>query len=136
MENDPQSESTNLSKKQLAALPYLVSSPSLSEAARRASVHRVTLHRWLSDPQFRKELESAREDAADLARSELRGLMLKAAAVLAESLEDPSPTIRLRASKYAFSLGFTVFDLEELRKGLGRINDAFDLWSKKNPPRP
>ena len=69
-------------------------------------------------------------------RNAKRATMLKAAAALAESLEDPSPAIRLRASKYALGLGLTVFDLEELRKGLGRITDAFDLWSKKNPPRP
>ncbi len=35
MENDPQSESNELSEKQLAALPYLVLSPSMSEAAAR-----------------------------------------------------------------------------------------------------
>ena len=136
MESDPQPESHELSDRQLAVLPYLVSSPSVSEAARRADVHRSTLHQWMNDPEFRQELESARQDAADLARSELRGLMLKATTVLAESLEDPSPVIRLRASRYAIDLGLTAFDLEQLQKGLGRINDAFDLWSKKNPPRP
>ena len=83
----------------------------------------------MNDPELRQELESARQDAADLARSELRGLMLKATTVLAESLEDPSPVIRLRASRYAIDLGLTAFDLEQLQKGLGRINDAFDLWS-------
>ena len=107
MESDPQPESHELSDRQLAVLPYLVSSPSVSEAARRADVHRSTLHQWMNDPEFRQELESARQDAADLARSELRGLMLKATTVLAESLEDPSPVIRLRASRYAIDLGLT-----------------------------
>ncbi len=45
MENDPQSEPKDLSEKQLAALSYLVSHESLSEAARLANVGRTTLHR-------------------------------------------------------------------------------------------
>jgi len=69
----------------------------VSEAAWRANVHRAALHRWLNDLQFREELEITREDAAALARSELRGLMFKAAVVLAESTENLCPFVRLRA---------------------------------------
>ena len=49
---------TALSERQLATLPYLVASPSISEGARLADVGRATLERM-------------RSEAADLARTEL-----------------------------------------------------------------
>ena len=46
-----------LSKRQLAALPYLIAAPTLSEGARLAQIGRITLHRWIQDPHFRMERE-------------------------------------------------------------------------------
>ena len=56
-ETDSSEETTDLTQKQLAALPYLVASPSLSEGARLASIGRATLYRWMNDDEFRRTLE-------------------------------------------------------------------------------
>ncbi len=136
MQQDATPESNSLSDRQLAAIPYLVASTTIKEAAEAAKVHRVTLHRWMNDPEFRAEYDSQRKEASELAYSELRGLMLRGTFVLAESMEDPNPMVRLRATHVAMSLGIKANDLEDVGKRLERLHDAFQLWSKKNPPHP
>ena len=88
---------------------------------------RTTLHRWMNDDGFRENLERLRAKAADLARTELQGLMLKAIVVLAEAMEDPSPGVRLRAARSTFALGLKAIDLKELQQRLDLLDDALAL---------
>ncbi len=136
MEQNGAEKQPSLSDKQLAALPYLVSPKSLSEAARLANVGRTTLYRWMNDPDFREELERRRQEAAELADTELKGLRLKALIVFAESMEDPDPYVRVRAAQVAYGFGIKSGDLAEVRKRLERVDESFHLWYSRNPPRP
>ncbi len=120
----------DLTPRQIAALPYLVASPSLSDGARFADIGRATLYRWLSDGAFAEELERQRARAADLARAELQGLMLKSILVLAEALEDPNPAIRLRAARSTLYVGLKTHDLKDVRERLDRLDNV--LLIKKN----
>ena len=49
------SQPFSLSRRQIRALPYIVSCPTLTEAARHSQVTLRTLQRWLRDQQFRDE---------------------------------------------------------------------------------
>ena len=135
MKQNETPDATSLTEKQLAALPYLVASPSLTQGAHLASISRATLWRWMNDDRFRTELERLRSEAADLAHSELKGLMLKGALVLAEAMEDTSPHVRVRAARAALSIGLRAIDLKALQERLDRIDDAFNLWAKRIPGR-
>ena len=132
-ETDFSDDADGLTERQLAALPYLVASPSLTEAATLADVSRATLYRWMNDDEFRQTLERLRSEAADLAHSELKGLMLKGALVLAEAMEDSSPSIRVRAAQAALSVGLKAIDLKHLQQRLDRLDDALTLWARKGP---
>ncbi len=136
MEQNGAEKQPPLSDKQLTALPYLVSTKSLSEAARLANVGRTTLYRWINDPDFREELERRRQEAAELADTELKGLKLKALIVFAESMEDPDPYVRLRAAQVAYGFGIKSGDLAEVGKRVERLDDSYHLWYSKNPPSP
>ncbi len=114
----------DLTPRQIATLPYLVASPSLSEGARLADIGRATLYRWLRDDAFAEELERQRARAADLARSELQGLMLKSILVLAEALEDPNPAIRLRAARSTLHVGLRALDLKDVNQRLDGLDKA------------
>ena len=131
MEQNGTQNTTSLSERQLAALPYLVASPSISEGAGLADVGRTTLYRWMEDPDFRATLERMRSQAADLARIELQGLMLKGILVLAEALEDADPGIRLRAARATLHIGLKAIDLKELRDRLDRLDDALSLLASR-----
>ena len=87
-------ESTDLTTTQMDALPYLLTTPTVAQAAREANIARATLYRWMDDAAFRDELERLRREAANVAKVELRGLMLKAVGVLADSMEDQNPFVR------------------------------------------
>ena len=127
---------TDLTDRQLVALPHLAAANTLSEGARLASIGRTTLHRWMQDANFRRAMENARAEAADLARTELQGLMLKAVHVIAESLEHPKPEVRLRAASSAMTLGLKVVDVKELHQRLDYLDDTVDLMRDKRANSP
>ncbi len=106
----------------MLALPYLTSSKSLSEAAENAGISRMTIHRWLTEPAFRKAYESQREETAALATAEIRALMLKAAVALSQNLESDDPNVRARASRDVMAYGFKLGDAEKNRKVVERLN--------------
>ena len=132
-ETDETIEESGLTERQVAALPYIVAGATLSEGARLASVGRATLYRWMEDDHFRSALKTTRSEAADLARTELEGLMLKAVLVLAESLEDPAASVRLRAANAALALGLKTLDSKELHRRIDYLDDALALLEKKRP---
>ena len=125
-----------LTEKQLVALPYVAAATSLSDGARLASIGRTTLHRWMEDDRFRRALQNAREEAADLARTELQGLMFKAVLVLAESLEHPKPEVRLRAASTAMALGLKVVDIKDLHQRLDYLDDTVNFMRNKRASSP
>ncbi len=68
----------------------------------------------MHDPRFRDELERRRQETADLANMELKGLRIEALNALAESMGDPDPFVRLRAAEVAYNMGIKSRDLAEL----------------------
>lgn len=119
--NVPQ-ESTALSERQQLAIPYLTASSTFTEAAEKLGVSRRTIHRWLTEPAFRKAYERQREETAALASSEIRALMLKAAVALSQNLESDDPNVRARASRDVMDYGFKLSDAEKNRKVIERLN--------------
>ena len=86
----------------------------------------------MEDDEFRRELERLRDEAAELAHIELKGLMFKATLVLGEAMEDSNPFIRLRAAQIALNAHLKANELNEIEKRLDLLDDALPLWSKRN----
>lgn len=122
----------SLTDKQLQALPYIVTSPSVSEAAKLAEVARSTLYRWMENDEFRRELERLRSEALELAHAELKGLMLKATQVVGESMDDANPLVRLRAAQIALSIGLKAVEVKEIQRRIQLLDDALPLWASRN----
>ena len=59
-------ETSELSERQILALPYLTASNTHLESAESAGISRMTLYRWLNDPAFRQAYERQREETAAL----------------------------------------------------------------------
>ena len=135
MERNGTAEQPDLTDRQLAALPYLVASPTQSDGARLAEIGRTTLYRWMADDDFRRELEDLRAQASERAYVELRGLMLKGVVTLAEAMEDPDAQIRLRAARAALHIGLKAVDLKDLQQRIDRLDDAFVLWASRGGSR-
>ena len=126
-QNGRETGKSSLTARQKKALPILASASSIADAARLSDVGRRTLHRWLDDPNFRDELAGLHKEAADLARSQLQGVMLQAVLALADSLHDPNPEIRLRAIGTALNYSVKFNDIESLREELRNLEDSLNL---------
>lgn len=122
---------TPLTQKQLAAMPDLSSSSTVSEAAKRVGITRGTIYRWMEDDEFRAELKRQRNEAASLARAELKGLMLKSICVFAEAMEDPNPFVRLKAARDSAYIALKIEESEDLRNRIDRLDDAIHLWKEE-----
>ncbi len=128
MRPDAAESDFSLSQKQLSAIPHLLFAPSQGDAAEAAEVHRTILWRWMQDEDFRRELKRQSEEAARLAIAQLQGLTLKAARVLAESLESESPAIRQRAARTLMRMGIDAHDRQTLERHLNKLENAVQLW--------
>ena len=115
-ENETESRRSQLSSRQILALPVLAVAPSIRQAAEETGVGESTLHRWLRDERFQSEFRRLTAEAAELTRQELRKLTLRSVEVLTDLMEHPDPTVRLRAAHYATSLGVQAINLDNLRK--------------------
>ena len=124
MQQNTTDSSQNLTPKQLLALPHIASTASATEGARVANIDRSTLQRWMEDPAFRGELERMRQEAFEFALSELQGLALKGALVIAESLNDPSPSIRLSAANSALRISAGTTESRRLNKQVRVLENA------------
>ena len=129
--NERQIEKSPLTFRQQSALPIIAASPTIAQAARTAGVGESTLRRWLDDDDFRAELVRLRQESAELARHELRGLMLRSVSVLAEAMDDPDKAIRLRAARYAMSFAVRICETGKLNRDIQDLEDALSL-----PDRP
>ena len=125
-------ETTTLTERQFNALPFLAAGRTATEGAELADIGRTTLYRWMEDDDFRRELERCRSEAAELAHTELKGLMLKATLVLGEAMDDSNPLIRLKAAQIALNTHLKANELNEIEKRLNLLDDALPLWSKRN----
>ena len=52
---------SDLTDRQLKAIPIIVASPTYTQGCRRAKVNRTTFYEWLKDPHFRAELDRQRD---------------------------------------------------------------------------
>ena len=107
----------------MLAIPNLVSSKSVSEAAELAGVHRKTIHRWLNDEAFREAYEEQRDAVAFYARSGMRALMLKAMSIQAERLDSDDPKERARAAKEIIDYDMKASTSHENQKLVNRLHN-------------
>ena len=125
---DPTEKS--LSPRQRNALPHLAAADSIAEGARRASVNRTTIYRWMEDDDFRTELERLRAEMADLAQAEIQGTMLKAAVVIDQALDGDVSPVQLRAALGAINAALKVRYGLNLERRLNNIDNALALFRK------
>ncbi len=117
-----------LSPRQQATLPILASSSTIAQAARISKVGRRTLHRWLQDPEFQDQLAQYQRQAAELAKGHLQSLTLQAVLRLGEFLDDPSPEVRLRASRTVLSFSARFNEIQEIQAQVQALESSLPIW--------
>jgi transposase-like protein len=72
------------SQRRKLAIAALLTTPTVKAAARLIGVGHATLHRWLRDPPFAREVEAAKENILAMASAELQAGTLEAVTTLRE----------------------------------------------------
>jgi hypothetical protein len=99
----------------------LATGTEIRSAARNIGISERTAFRRLTDPRFREMVSKFRGELVMAAAGKLSGGLLKAAGVLVELLNEPSPTIRLGASKTLFELSVKLTETVEFEERLRRL---------------
>ena len=113
-----------LSPRQAAAIPHIITARSTTEAAELADVNRTTLYRWMADPDFRDALEDVRREAADLARTQMSGLLVKAIATLSDVMDSPNDRARTDAARTAVYAILKAEEYKNIEQSLERLDRA------------
>jgi len=108
----------SLTRKQSNAVAAMLSMGSLEEVAAHVGVTRVTLQRWLREPEFSRCL---REASAEIVRHSiglLKGAAVRAVSALSRNLDCGTPAAEIRAAQVLLDRLQAALDREEL---LGQI---------------
>jgi hypothetical protein len=81
-----------------ALVVALMTEPDIKAAARRVGVSYATARRWLCKPAFQALLAESCRAVLSTSAARLQQLASKAVQALAESLDSPDPTIKVRAA--------------------------------------
>ena len=86
-------------QRQARALNALAVTGSYTEAAKISGITRRTLFNYMHDPGFVRELEKMHNSLVLESVCNLEDMRMHAEEVLEELLDDPSPAIRIKASR-------------------------------------
>ena len=93
-----------LSAKQLRMIPYLLATPSVGEACRRARVSKATVYTWFKDEAFKRELKRRRDAVIERALDSLKANISKAIETLVKHLDSEKEAISLKAAERIISV--------------------------------
>jgi hypothetical protein len=105
----------------------LLVSPSIEAAAKTAGVAKSTALRWLTQPQFRRDYDAARQQALDGALQYLRQTIVGCVAVLYNIALNPSASdmARIAASGRLIDFALRGVELQECVQRLQRLEEHF-----------
>ena len=125
--DDQEAAVSRLTPRQQAILPAVAISPSIAQAARDTGVSERTLRRWLDNPAFRDELSRLQQESYDIARKQLQALVPHFISVLArEAIENPDPSIRIRASRYGLSFAVKFREIDDVADAIRDLRGALN----------
>ncbi len=111
--------------KQARLIPYLVASPSIEEACKRARVSKATVYEWLKDEAFRQELKRQRDAVIERALDSLKANIAKATETLVKHLDSKRENISIRAAENIIEFAQKALEHEELEKRIEALEVMF-----------
>ena len=117
------SNNERLTDRQVRVIPYLLTSPSIEEACRRARVHKTTVYEWLKDETFRRELKRQRDAIIERALDSLKANIAKATETLVKHLDSGKENISLRAAESIIEFTQKAVEHEELERRIEALED-------------
>jgi hypothetical protein len=102
-----------LTPRQVSVIPFLVATPSIEEACRRAKISKPTVYTWMKNDVFKEDLQRQREEFYTESLELLKAGQNKAVKSLIKLIDSPRPEIALRASTQVIASGLKLKELEK-----------------------
>ena len=112
-----------LTDQQRRVIPFLLASPSVEEACRRARINKTTVYEWLKDEVFREELRQQRDAVIERALDSLKANIAKAIETLVKHLDSDRPHISIRAAESIIEYTQKALENEELERRIEALED-------------
>ena len=109
-------DKATLTDRQRRVIPFLLASPSLEEACRRARINKTTVYEWLKNEDFRKELKGQRDAVISCALDSLKANIRKATETLVKHLDSSRENISIRAAESIIEFAQKALESEELER--------------------
>ena len=110
-----------LTRRQLHALPFLISSPSIESAAKQSGVSAKQIFDWLNQSVFRQELENRKNEAVD----RLKATSSKACETLIGLLDHAeSESVRHRVAIDMLNMTLKFMEFRDVEQRLRKLEDT------------
>lgn len=110
-----------LTSRQSLLISYLLGSPSVEAACKKAKVGRASYYNWIKDDLFIKELRGRREIIVNESFNQLKSASTKAVEVLINLMDSEQEGIRRLASKDVIEYILRAREIEDIDKRLQEI---------------
>ena len=114
-----------LTRRQLHALPFLISNPSVESAAKQSGVSAKQIFDWLNQPAFRQELENRKNDAVNQAVDRLKATASKACDTLIGLLDcAESDSIKHRVAVDMLNMTLKYMEFKDMEQRIRKLEDT------------
>ena len=110
-----------LTARQLKAIPFVVSSPTYTEAIEKAKVSRKTFYEWLKQPEFKAEIDRQRDEITAEAFGKLSQGLTKAVENLIKLIDHQDDRLKRLACKDVIEYILEHKAIDDLSKRLDAI---------------
>ena len=115
----------SLTRRQLHALPFLISNPSIELAAKQAGVSPKQIFDWLNQPAFRQELENRKNEAVNQAVDRLKATASKACETLIGLLDNAeSESVRHRVAVDMLNMTLKYMEFKDVEQRIRKLEDT------------
>lgn len=125
--------SDELTAKQQKAIAALIESPTLTEAAERASVSVATLWRWMRVDVFQREYRAARRQVVEQAVAQLQSLTSEAIQALRRNLTCGKPAVEVTAANSILQHAIRGVELIDLEERISEIEQTLPARASSLP---
>lgn len=119
--NQQNNGKSQLTDRQLKAIPVIVTCPTYTEGCKKAKLSRTTFYDWLKKPEFKAELEKQRDEITAEAFGVLTQNITKAVEALVGLLDNKDDKLKRLAAKDVIDFIIKHKEIEDLDKWLTAI---------------
>jgi hypothetical protein len=119
-------EKVKLSRRQLKAIPFLVSSPTYTQGCEKAKVNKATIYKWLKNPDFKAELDRQRSEIVEAAFDMIAQNIEKAVSTLVGLLDTGDDRVKRLTANDIISHFFKHKELDDLEERIQQIEQQLE----------